>query len=138
MAIVGYSGSCTAGGGAVGKAKAWSLDISRETVDITDFSSSGWKESKSTLKSWSGTITVIFDGGADTGEAALITGLTGGDSIALVLSTSATGSGTAEKFSGNANVTSIPITNDVNGIIEVSFAFEGTGALTLAALAAEA
>jgi len=29
----------------------------------------------------------------------------------------------------------MPITNDVNGIIEVSFSFEGTGALTQSALA---
>ena len=135
MAIVGYSGSCTAGGGAVGTAKAWSVDINSETVDTTNFTSNGWKESISTLKSWSGSITVNFDGGADTGEAALIAGLTSGDEVALVLSTSATGSGTAEKFSGDANITSIPITNDVNGIIEVSFSFEGTGALTVAAIA---
>ena len=134
-AIVGYSGSCTVGASSVGTAKAWSVDITGETVDTTNFASNGWKESVSTLKSWSGTITVNFDGGADSGEAAIITGLTSGSSVALVLQTGATGSGTAEKFSGSANVTSMPITNDVNGIIEVSFSFEGTGALTLAAIA---
>ena len=134
-AIVGYSGSCTVGASSVGTAKAWSVDITGETVDTTNFASNGWKESVSTLKSWSGTITVNFDGGADSGEAAIIAGLTSGSSVALVLQTGATGSGTAEKFSGSANVTSMPITNDVNGIIEVSFSFEGTGALTLAAIA---
>lgn len=133
--IVGYSGSCTVGASTVGTAKAWSVDITGETVDTTNFASSGWKESVSTLKSWSGTITVNFDGGADAGEALIIAGLVAGTSVALVLTTSATGSGTAEKFSGNANVTSMPVTNDVNGIIEVSFSFEGTGALTLAAIA---
>lgn len=133
--IVGYSGSCTAATNTVGTAKAWSLDLSRETVDTTNFASNGWKESVSTLQMWSGTITVNFDGGADSGEASLISGLTSGSSVALELITSATGAGTAEKFSGNANITSIPITNDVNGIIEVSFAFEGTGELTIAALA---
>lgn len=130
--IIGHSGSCTAGGSAVGTAKAWSLDITGETVDTTNFASNGWKESVQTLKSWSGSITVIFDGGDDTGEAALIAGLTSGSSVALVLDTSATGAGTSEKFSGNAIVTSMPVTNDVNGIIEVAFSFEGTGALTLA------
>lgn len=134
-AIVGYSGSCTVGASSVGTAKAWSVDITGETVDTTNFASNGWKESVSTLKSWSGSITVNFDGGADSGEAAIIAGLTSGSSVALVLQTGATGSGTAEKFSGSANVTSMPITNDVNGIIEVSFSFEGTGALTLAAIA---
>ena len=134
-AIVGYSGSCTVGASSVGTAKAWSVDITGETVDTTNFASNGWKESVATLKSWSGSITVNFDGGADSGEAAIIAGLTSGSSVALVLQTGATGSGTAEKFSGSANVTSMPITNDVNGIIEVSFSFEGTGALTLAAIA---
>lgn len=132
--IVGYSGSCKVGASAIATAKIWSLDISRETVDATTFTSAGWKESVATLKSWSGTITVLYDGGADAGVAALITGLTAGTSVALELLTSAAGAGTSEKFSGNALVTSMPITNDVNGIIEVAFAFEGTGALTLAAI----
>lgn len=131
-AIIGYSGSCTAGGSAVGVAKAWSVDINGETVDVTDFASGGWKKSVSTLKSWSGSITVIFDGGEDAGVAALIAGLTAGSSVALVLTTGATGTGSAETFTGDANITSMPVTQDVNGIVEVSFAFEGTGALTLA------
>ena len=129
--IIGHSGSCTAATNSVGTAKAWSLDLTGETVDTTNFASAGWKESVATLKAWSGTITVIFDGGADTGEASLITGITTGASVALILDTSATGAGTAEKFSGDALITSMPITNDVNGIIEVSFSFEGTAALTI-------
>jgi hypothetical protein len=133
-AIIGHSGSCTVDAGAVGTAKIWSLDVTGDTADVTTFASAGWKENAQTLKGWSGTITVIFDGGADTGEASLITGLTSGTAVALVLSTSAAGAGTAEKFSGDAVVTSMPITNDVNGVIEVAFAFVGTGALTPAAI----
>lgn len=136
MAIVGYSGSCTVDTDTVTQAKAWSLTITQDTTDTTNFSSAGWKESTATLKSWSGTITVIYDGGDDDGQANLITGITTGAAVALVLNTSASGAGTAETFSGNAIVTSMPITNDVNGIIEVAFAFEGTGALTPAALGA--
>ena len=135
MAIKGYAGSCTVGGTEVTAAKAWSLDITQDTVDVTNFSSNGWKESQATLKGWSGSITVIFDGGDDAGQGNLIAGVTSGSSVALALLTDASGSGTSEKFSGNAIVTSMPVTNDVNGIIEVTFAFEGTGALTQAALA---
>lgn len=134
MAIKGFSGSCTVGGSTVTEAKAWSLDVTQETVDTTNFGSSGWKESEATLKSWSGSITVLFDGGADAGQAALIAGVTSGSTVALVLNTAATGSGSSEKFSGDAIITSMPVTNDVNGIIEVSFAFEGTGALTQAGI----
>lgn len=134
MAIIGHSGSCTVGGSAVAEAKNWSLDISQGTTDVTNFGSGGWTESAATLKSWSGSITVIFDGGADAGQAALIAGVTSGNSVALELITSASGSGSSEKFSGSAIVTSMPVTNDVNGIIEVSFKFTGTGALTQAAI----
>ena len=133
-ATIGHSGSVTAGGSAVGTAKIWSLSLQADTVDTTTFASSGWKENVTTLKGWSGSITVVFDGGADTGEAALIASLTGGSTVALELITSATGAGTSEKFSGDAYVTSMPVTNDVNGVIEVSFDFVGTGALTQAAI----
>ena len=61
MAVKGYSGSCTADGTNVGTAKIWSLDITQETTDSTNFASNGWKESVATLKSWGGNITVVFD-----------------------------------------------------------------------------
>ncbi len=133
--IIGHSGSCTAGGTAVGTAKIWSVDIVGDTVDTTTFASGGWKENAQTLKSWSGSITVVFDGGADTGEASLITSLIDGASVELELLTSATGAGAAEKFTGDAIVSSMPITNDLNGIIEVSFSYVGTGALVPSAIA---
>jgi len=132
MAIKGHEGSVTVAGNAsaMGNAKAWSLDITQETADITDFGSSGWKESTATLKSWSGSITAIFDGsGADEGD--LIAALTGGTTATVDLQV---GDGTTgnDKFSGTTNITSMSITNDVNGIVEASFNFEGTGTLTIA------
>lgn len=130
MAIIGYSGSVTVASGAMGNAKAWSLDINQETVDITDFGSSGWKESTATLNGWSGSITAIFDA-SGTAEGALQTGLTGGATVALDLQLGG-GTGSYDKYSGSANITSQSVTNDVNGIVEVTFNFEGTGALTIA------
>ena len=134
MAINGSGGSVTANTNTVGTAKIWSLDITQDTVETTNFASNGWKETTPTLKGFSGTVTTIFDGAADTGEASLVNGVFDGATVALELLTSATGSGTAEKFSGNAVITSMPVTNDVNGVIEVTFAFEGTGELTKSAL----
>jgi len=132
MAIKGHEGSVTVAGNAsaMGNAKAWSLDISQETTDTTDFGSSGWKESVTTLKSWSGSITAIFDAsGAD--EADLQANLLGGSAITFDLQLGA-GTGTLDKYSGTGNVTSQSVTNDVNGIVEATFTFEGTGALTVA------
>lgn len=133
-AITGHSGSCTVGGSAVATAKIWSVDITVDTADVTTFASAGWKENAQTLRGWTGNITVVYDGGGDAGEAALITGLTTDTEVALVLLTSASGTGTAEKFTGNAVITSMGIPNDVNGIIEVSFGFTGSGVLTPTAL----
>ncbi len=109
--------------------------MSADTTDVTTFSDGGWKNSCGGLKSWSGTITTVFSGGDDTGEAALITSFTAGSTVALILETGATGSGTAEKFTGNAVVVGIPITNSVNGCITVSFSYEGQGVLTPSAIA---
>ena len=130
MAIKGYDGSVTVAAGAMGNAKAWSLDISQETVDTTDFGSAGWKESVSTLNSWSGSITAIFDA-SGTAEGALQTSLTAGSVVALALQMG-DGTGSYDVYTGNANITSQSVSNDVNGIVEVTFNFEGTGALTIA------
>ena len=132
MAITGHSGSVTVAGNvsAMGNAKAWSLDINQDTADITDFGSNGWTEAAATLKSWSGSITAIFDAsGADEGD--LQTALTGGASITFDLQLGG-GTGSYDKYSGSAIVTSQSITNDVNGIVEAVFTFQGTGALTIA------
>jgi hypothetical protein len=130
MAIQGHSGSVTVETGAMGNAKSWSLDISQETVDTTNFGSSGWKESTATLNGWSGSITAIFDA-SGTAEGALQTGLTGGSSVTLDLQMGG-GTGSYDKYSGEAIITSQSVTNDVNGIVEVTFNFEGTAALTIA------
>ena len=130
MAIKGYQGSITVAAGAMGNAKAWSLDISQETVDTTDFGSAGWKESVSTLNSWSGSLTAIFDA-SGTAEGALQTGLIAGSVVALVLQMG-DGTGSYDVYTGNAHITGQSVSNDVNGIVEVSFNFEGTGALTIA------
>ena len=132
MAIEGNKGSVTVAGnvGAMDQAKAWSIDITKDTVDITSFGSGGWKESASTLKSWTGSLTAIFDeSGAD--EVDLIAALTGSSTMEISLQIG-DGTGTHDVFSGNVNINGMSITNDVNGIVEATFNFEGTGALTIA------
>ncbi len=135
MALKGYDGSVTVGGTAVGTAKVWSLDMSANETDSTTFSDGGWSAVCSGLKTWGGSITVVFDAGVDGGEANLIASFVDGTEVALVLNTgAATATGTAGQFLGNAVVTSMPITNDVNSCIEVTFGFSGRGALTVQAI----
>lgn len=131
MAIKGYEGSITLAGGAVGNAKAWSLDISADTVDTTTFGSNGWKESAKTLSSWSGSATIVFDT-SGTAEGAIIAALQpSGAAVALELQIGAAVVDGEDTYAGNANITSVSITNDVNGIVEASINFEGSGALTV-------
>ena len=135
MSIKGYGGSVTVGATEVGTAKVWSLDMSASETDSTTFADGGWSAMCAGLKTWGGSITVMWDAGADAGEDALIQAFIAGTSVALVLSTEAsTGTGTSETFSGNVVVTSMPITNDVNSCVEVTFGFSGRGALTIAAI----
>jgi len=35
---------------------SWSLDISADAIDVTDFTSTGWRKQLAGLKGWSGTI----------------------------------------------------------------------------------
>lgn len=129
MAIKGYNGSVTVGAQSVGAVKAFSINISKETADTTTFDANGWTENDSTLKSWSGSVTVLFDT-TDAGQDALTAGLDSGSTVALSLVVNS-GGGTAElTYSGNAHITSQPVTSDVNALVEVTFDFQGTGALT--------
>lgn len=135
MSIKGYGGSVKVGAATVGTAKVWSLDMSASETDSTTFADAGWSSTCTGLKSWSGSITVMWDAGADAGEDALIQAFVANTEVALTLLTeAATGTGTTESFTGNAVITSMPITNDVNSCIEVTFGFAGRGALTLAAI----
>ena len=135
MSIKGYSGSVTVDATEVGTAKIWSLDMSASETNTTTFADGGWSAVCSGLKTWGGSITVVFDAGADTGEDGLIQSFIDGSQIALILNTGAgTAIGTAGQFLGNAVVTSMPITNDVNSCLEVTFGFSGRGALTIQAI----
>lgn len=135
MSIKGYSGSVTADTTEVGTAKIWTLDMTASETDSTTFADGGWSAVCSGLKTWGGSITVMYDAGGDAGEDELIQSFIGGSEIALELLTGgSSGTGTAEKFSGNAVVTNMPITNDVNSCLEVTFGFSGRGALTVGTL----
>lgn len=135
MSIKGYGGSVKVGAVEVGTAKVWTLDMTASETDSTTFADGGWSSTCTGLKKWGGSITVMWDAGADAGEDALIQAFVANTEVALTLLTeAATGTGTTESFSGNAVITSMPITNDVNSCIEVTFGFSGRGEPTLAAI----
>jgi len=123
----GYSGNIkfAAGAGdpvAIGNAHVWGLTLAGDTVEITDFSSVGWKEFLGTLKSWSITGEAYWDE-ADTPQGALRGAMAGAGKIELL-----TGDGTKAYF-GSVIVTSWDVGAAVDSVITASFGAQGTGAL---------
>jgi len=108
---------------AVGQAHVWGLTITGDTVECTDFSSTGWKEFLATLKSWTVTGEAYWDE-ADTAQAAL-RGAVGGAAASLELYIDAD-----KNYYGEAIVNSWVVGAAVDGVVTASFALQGTGAPT--------
>lgn len=115
-------------GVAIGKLTGWSLEVNKETVDITSFDSAGWKEFLVDLKDWS----VSFDGivtRTGTGDyEELLTDLIGSDTaIAFLLDDSAA----STTIGGSCFLTSLPISGAVGDKQTFSGTLQGTGALAI-------
>jgi len=120
----GKDGNVKIGTDAVANIKSWTLETTAETQDASKMGTAGnWRDHLATLKSWAGSVDAWWDA-ADMGQAALSLG----DTVTLDLFP--TGDASAQiKFSGSAIITGTPKTAAVDGLIEVSFSFQGTGAL---------
>lgn len=122
-ALAGIGGSFTEGSTTVSSGNKWTLDIKQAVKDVTTFGATGnWALNIPTLKSWTGKLSVFFDP-SDAGLTNLL-GLIG-STVALVLNVS----GTPHGFSGNAIITEIAPSVDVQGAITADISFTGTGAV---------
>ena len=122
MAIAGKLGSIKIGSVLIANISNWKLDESCNTDETTNFGSAGHKESLATIDSWN----ITFDGNWDilvdtTGQGAVTKGSTGVFKLYVDATHFYTGSAIVTKISSNA---------DVGKKITVSFAAEGTGALS--------
>ena len=131
--IKGYDGAVKIGSTPtlIGQTKVWTLNTSKDTADVTTMDASGWKEYCSTLKGWAGSVTVLFDP-ADAGQIEAVAAFESGDSVALELILNEGGGVEEWTYSGSAIVTTMPIASDVSSLVEVTFDFQGTGAMTTA------
>lgn len=105
-----------------------SLNLKRDTRDITCKDSGDWEDALTARKSWtvSGTGNLALD--ATNGWPALFTAWNAGTAVAIVFQTAVTGD---KKYSGSAFITSLSM--DSSGSQEnvtFSFEFKGNGALT--------
>ena len=108
-AIAGYTGRVD---GACNEVKSWTVSITTEMLDATDFCSAGWMEFIAGLQGATGSLT----------STERYTGLT-----SITLANSAGGA----SISGNVLFDSETISNEVDGIMEYEQSFTFTGAVTV-------
>ena len=112
----------TAGGTAtavvISGIKSWSLDYVGDALETTDFGDSGHRTYIAGLDGWSGS----FEGYKDGAPKGL------GLQYILELKESADAT---QQWTGSALITGIHPSVDVDGIVGISYDFQGTGVLTV-------
>lgn len=126
MAVfTGKAGVVQTGSNALAEVRSYSITQTGDTTESTSMGDSA-KTFEATLTEFSGSVDVFFDDTDSSGQVSL----TIGSSFTLNLAPEGTGSG-AYKLSGSAIVTDITRTASHDGLVEMSIAFQGTGALTI-------
>jgi hypothetical protein len=115
--ISGTAGEVRVAGATVNGIKSWTLDYVQDALETTDFGDSGVRTYLPGLSGWSGS----FEGFKDAAPTAI------GSEIALILMESATAS---QLYTGQAILTGSHPSASVDGIVSISYDFQGTGALT--------
>jgi len=118
--ISGKAGEVQVAGATVAGIKSWSIDYTGDALETTDFGDSGHRTYVPGIDGWSGS----FEGFKDGAPKGI------GAEIALVLKESATAN---QLYTGQAIITGSHPSVDVDGIVGISYDFQGTGALVPAA-----
>lgn len=126
MAIAaGRNGVVKIGNTAIGSVRSWTLDHTSDVIDTTTMSTTGnYRTFLPSLKTWSGSISVVWDE-ADAGQDAAVLGT----EITLNLFPDDDETGDV-KYYGQAIITSSSQTATYDGLIERTINFTGTAALT--------
>ncbi len=120
----GSEGKVFVGSSQVAEVKSWSMEITSDTVDASIIGTQ-WRKNQATIKSWSGSFDAFWDETDTTGQGALSVGGT----VTLNLYPEGDDTG-ATYWSGDAIITSISYSAAFDGIVEATFSFTGTGALS--------
>ena len=124
----GSEGAVKVGANIVAEVRDWSLEETAETIDSTEMSDAA-KTFEVGTTSWSGSVNAFWDETDSSGQGAM----TVGSSVTLNLYPEGATSG--DTFgSGTAIISSISKSGGIDGLVEASFSFQGTGALTWAAV----
>ena len=117
-------GVVTVGGNVVAELRSMNLETSAEMIDATTLTSTS-KVNKAGTKSFTGSIDCFWDETDTNGQITLIEGA----SITVVYLFEGNTSGDYN-YSFTALVNSVSISSSVDGMVEASFSFTGTGAIT--------
>tara|TARA_Y100000816_G_C26101586_1_gene584002 strand:+ start:2692 stop:3081 length:390 start_codon:yes stop_codon:yes gene_type:complete len=123
--FTGKAGVVQTGSNALAEVRSYSITQTGDTTESTSMGDSA-KTFEATLTEFSGSIDLFFDDTDTSGQVSL----TIGSSFTLNLAPEGTGSG-AYKLTGSAIVTDITRTASHDGLVEMTVAFQGTGALTI-------
>jgi len=123
--FTGKAGVVQTGSNALAEVRSYSITQTGDTTESTSMGDSA-KTFEATLTEFSGSVDVFFDDTDTSGQVSL----TIGSSFTLNLAPEGTSSG-AYKLSGTAIVTDITRTAAHDGLVEMTIAFQGTGALAI-------
>jgi predicted secreted protein len=126
MAVfTGKAGVVQTGSNDIAEVRSYSITQTGDTTESTSMGDSA-KTFEATLTEFSGSVDVFFDDTDSSGQVSL----TIGSSFTLNLAPEGTAGG-SYKLSGSAIVTDITRTAAHDGLVEMTIAFQGTGALTI-------
>ena len=136
--LTGNNGKITIGGTQVLNVKTYSVDIKGDTIETTSMGQDVRTYLKG-LSSWSGSADVLVDtanltGGANAIAALIATGgLVGDSAAACVFYLDSVGSPSGKNFAGNAIITGFNVKSSMDGMVEGTLSFQGSGSVTYTA-----
>lgn len=130
-AYTGQDGTMSIGGTSVAELRSFSIDQTNNTVEATVMGDD-WKTYKTTQYEWSGTADIYMN--STSNNVSNISAITTGAEAALEAFPGGNTS-TYDKLAGNIIVTGLSVSSSMDGIVEATVSFQGTGALTLTTVA---
>jgi predicted secreted protein len=120
MAITGENGGVSVDGGSstLADLDSWTINENADTLETTDFDSSGEREYLAGLTDWDGS----FSGRWEPSQAGAVTV---GSTVTLQLDLN-----TTYNYSGSAIITGKSVDTNVDGTVDVSYDFQGTATLS--------
>lgn len=118
----------------VAAVRNFTVEITSDTIESTTMGVDVRTYLKG-LSSWSGSADIYFDPANYTGGASVIAALnpTGGAVGSATVSTELYLSDTSNKFAGEIIVTGFTVNSSMDGMVEASISFQGSGACTFTA-----